>query len=140
MTDPIDDDIVTRDERDLFDEILEDVLAELPEHIHELLEEVPLVVEDYPGDAVLDETGIDDPSLLCGLHTGIPITERSVQHSGVLGNIIHIYREGILNVSANRHGHIHPKRLRNQIRITVLHEIGHHFGLDEDDLTELGYG
>jgi predicted Zn-dependent protease with MMP-like domain len=133
------DDLVTDDEREMFDELLDEVMSELPEPIHALLEEVPLVVEDYPDDAVLEEMGIEDPGELCGLHSGIPLTQRSVMQSGDLPETIHIYRDGILNQSTDRKGVVTPGRLKRQIRITVLHEIGHHFGLDEDELAKLGY-
>jgi predicted Zn-dependent protease with MMP-like domain len=130
---------ITDEERQLFDELLDEVMAALPPAIHQFLEEIPLVVEDYPSDAVLDEMGIDDPGELCGLHTGIPLTERSVTHSAQLPDMIYIYRDGILNQAIDDDGFIDEAQLLHQIRITVLHEIGHHFGLDEDDLRELGY-
>ena len=124
----------------LFDAMLESVLDELPKEIMELIEEVPLVVEDYPSDEVLEEMGVEDPGDLCGLHTGIPLTERSTSDSGVLGDMIHVYRDGILNLVAEQEQDIvRPEPLRKQIRITILHEVGHHFGLDEDDLRRLGY-
>ncbi|MEX2670725.1 MAG: metallopeptidase family protein [Phycisphaeraceae bacterium] len=132
--------VVTDEERMLFDAMFESVLDELPRRFHELIEEVPIVVEDYPGDEVLDELEIEDASELCGLHTGIPLTERSTSDSGVLGDVIHIYRDGILNLVAEKHQEVvKPETLRVEIRITVLHEIGHHFGLDEEDLRKLGY-
>lgn len=61
-------------------------------------------------------------------------------HSGTLPDVITIYREGILRASADRRGRISNDRLREQIRITILHELGHHHGMTEDDLEELGYG
>ena len=77
---------------------------------------------------------------LCGLYTGIPLTQRSIEHSGTLPDVVTIYREGILTAAADRHGRIRNDRLREEIRITILHELGHHHGLTEDDLRELGYG
>ena len=74
-----------------------------------------------------------EEELLCGLHSGTPLTERSLDQLDELPETIHLYREGIL---AHADGW---DRVREEIRITVLHEIGHHFGLDEDDLAELGY-
>ena len=130
---------VTAEERELFDALLDELIEPLPGWVHDKLEEIPLVVEDYPSDAILDEMGIEDPGDLCGLHSGIPLTERSVEHSGVVGDVIHLVREGVLNASADSRGRVSETRLRSEIRITVLHEIGHHFGLDEEALDALGY-
>jgi predicted Zn-dependent protease with MMP-like domain len=82
---------------------------------------------------------VSRPTDLCGLYTGIPITERSVEHSGTLPDVVTIYREGILDAARDRYGRVRGERLRREIRITLLHEIGHHHGLDEDELRELGY-
>jgi predicted Zn-dependent protease with MMP-like domain len=123
-----------------FDELLEEVLESLPPLIHELIEEVPLIVEDYPSDSVLEQTGVQRRWELCGLYTGIPLTERSVWQSGTLSDVVTIYREGILASAASRDGNIETERLRNEIRITILHELAHHHGLDEDELRKLGYG
>lgn len=137
---PSDEERVSDEERLLFDAMFESVLDEMPAEIHDLIAEVPLVVEDYPGPEVLEEMGVEDPGELCGLHSGIPLTERSTSDSGVLGDVIHIYRDGILTLVAEQTQEIvRPEPLREQIRITILHEIGHHFGLDEDHLRELGY-
>ena len=124
---------------DQFDLLLERVLDELPPHLLELIEEVPLVVEDHPGTQVLRHTGLR-PHELCGLYTGIPLTDRSVTHSGTLPDVITIYRLGIVTAATDRRGRVSGGRLLRQIRKTLLHEIGHHFGLDEDDLREYGYG
>jgi len=140
MNDSHHDSPVTADERELFDQILEEILSELPEQLLDKLDEIPLVVEDYPSDEVLDELDLDDGAYLCGLHTGIPLTDRGVEHSGTIPDMIHVYREGVLNLSIDEAGRIDEDVLRVQIRITVLHELGHHFGLDEDDLSALGYG
>ena len=126
--------------RDYFDTHLETVLAELPDGIHTLLEKVPLHVEDHPSDRVLREVGIRRRQNLCGLYTGIPLTEKSVDHSGTPPDVVTIYREGVMASACDERGHLSEEELRRQIKITVLHEIGHHHGLDEDDLAELGYG
>lgn len=130
---------MNRRDREQFDALLEQVLAELPDPLHELIERVPLVVEDYPSDAVADEFDLEYRDDLCGLHDGIPLTERSVLDSGHTPEQITLYREGIWSAASDEHGLTLLPELVRQIRITVLHEIGHHFGLDEDDLRELGY-
>lgn len=125
--------------RDYFDQQLELVLPQLPEAVHRLLDEVPLVVEDYPSPRQMRQLGIRHRRHLCGLYTGIPLTDRSVLHSGVPSDVIHIFREGILSMATNRRGRIDEDELRRQIRLTILHELGHHHGLSEDDLEALGY-
>ena len=127
-------------QRHRFDEQLEWVLKRLPPLIHELIEKVPLHVEDYPSDEVMNHLGVEYIDDLCGLFTGIPIGEKSVWHSGTLPDVVTIYREGILSASADDHGRIRTDRLREQIRITILHELAHYHGLTEDDLRRLGYG
>jgi predicted Zn-dependent protease with MMP-like domain len=126
--------------REYFDEHFDDVLAQMPDMVHQLLDKVTMYVEDYPSDSVMRRTSIQDRRQLCGLYTGIPLGDRSVQHSGVLSDAIHIYREGILFQASNRRGDVQPARLREEIRITVLHELGHHFGMNEQELHDLGYG
>jgi predicted Zn-dependent protease with MMP-like domain len=126
--------------RERFDEQLDWVLEQMPPMIHELLERVPLHVEDYPSEDVMEQTGVEYIDDLCGLYTGIPIGQKSVWHSGTLPDVVTIYREGILTAAADRSGRISTNRLREQIRITLLHEIGHHHGLSEEDLRQLGYG
>ena len=123
-----------------FDEQLEWVLGRLPPIVHELIEKVPLHVEDYPSDEVMDWLNVRHIDGLCGLYTGIPIGKKSVMHSGTLPDVVTIYREGILSAAADSRGRITLDRLRKEIRITVLHELAHHHGLTEDDLRKLGYG
>jgi predicted Zn-dependent protease with MMP-like domain len=122
-----------------FDDELEWVLERLPPMVHELIEKVPLHVEDHPSAEVMVKTGVRYRDQLCGLYTGIPLNKRSIQHSGTLPDVVTIYREGILEAARDARGRVRPGRLRRQIRITVLHELAHHHGLDEDELRELGY-
>lgn len=144
---------VTNAEREQFDRLLEEILADLPDELHLLLEEVPLIVEDEPSPPMVHRLarsrGVDPRKFgramkrqLCGLFTGIPLTERSVNHSGMLSDEIRLFRNGILIAAgfrrAGRNG-VADDAIREQIRVTLLHEIGHHFGLDEDDLAALGY-
>lgn len=131
-------------QRRVFDELLEALIDALPPNLQRVLEEIPVVVLDRPTNAMLRELGVpreeweEEATLLCGLHTGTMLTERSIEHSGDLPTDLHLFREGIVEAAG---GWSQPReRLREEIRITLLHEIGHHFGLDEDDLDRLGYG
>ena len=128
------------DLREYFDRHLEAVLAELPQRVHDLISEVPLHVEDHPPPEVLEELGVRRRSDLCGLYTGVSLDRRSTFDSARLPDVITIYREGILSLSTRFDGRLDEGELKHQIRVTVLHELGHHHGLDEDELHELGYG
>ncbi len=132
-------------QRELFDRTLDRIMADLPEQLHELLERVPLIVEDEPSDLLLEEMGLDrETTELCGLHWGIPLTERSVTSTAAMPDRMMLFRGPVIRlVTRSWTGRDLPRRRRElaeQVRITVLHEIGHHFGLDEDDLAALGYG
>jgi predicted Zn-dependent protease with MMP-like domain len=126
--------------RDRFDRQLEEVLAEMPPLVHELLEKIPLHVEDYPPRDVMEEKGISEPDELCGLFSGVAITEKSIEHSGQLPDVVTIYRLGIMAAARDEEGRISASALRDEIRTTLLHELAHFHGLNEDELEELGYG
>ena len=117
-----------------FDRLVELALAELPAKFAEFLEEVPVEVQNRPTRKQLKSVGLDEDHLLLGLYDGLPLTQRSVEHSGVRPAVIYIFKEDIEQASDSE------QELIEQVRTTVLHEIGHHFGMSEDDLDELGYG
>lgn len=125
--------------RERFDSLLEDVLDTLPPHLLRLIEEIPLIVEDHPSKEILEDMGLGPDDTLCGLHTGTAITERSVDQPAAPPDEIRIFREGIIETAGGWDQDHADQEVYEEIRITVLHEIGHHFGLDEDDLEELGY-
>jgi predicted Zn-dependent protease with MMP-like domain len=136
--------VIIRRERARFDELMERAVEELPPPLRQLLEEVPVIVIDRPSSAMLRSLGLDaasedDALSLCGLHTGRSITERSVVDDAVIPEDIHLFREGILDLAGGFEQLGGDDLVYEQIRITLLHEIGHHFGLDEDDLARLGY-
>jgi predicted Zn-dependent protease with MMP-like domain len=126
--------------RDIFDQQLERVLPELPQQVREFMENVPLVVEDYPSPEIMRRVGVRHRSALCGLYTGIPLIKRSINDWGVPSDVIHIFRQGILSQARSPSGDIDDEDLRTQIRFTILHEYGHHVGLSERNLRALGYG
>lgn len=138
---------MTDEQRTIFDEHVEVVIASLPPHVREVLDEVPVIVADRPDEQVLRELGlegqgVDDEQDLLGLHSGFALTERSIERTGELPSQIHIFREGVIRRSGGWPPNVTPRfrqRLERQIRITLLHEIGHQMGLDEDELSELGY-
>jgi len=135
------------EQRQQFDDLLDQIIELLPDQLQSKLEEVPVIVEDEPSALMLEQLGIRDGGLLCGLHWGISLPARSVEHSGALPDRIWLFRQPIMAVARWEAGSIEQASesddttaLARQIRITLLHEIGHHFGLDEQQLSELGYG
>jgi predicted Zn-dependent protease with MMP-like domain len=116
-----------------FQEVLRQALDDLPEPFRQALENVAIVVEEWPPDWLLDELGVPPEGTLYGFYHGIPMPERSVSLSGNLPDKISIYR-GPLQEDFPR-----AAELRRQIRVTLLHEIGHYFGMDEEELERLGY-
>ena len=105
-----------------FDDHVRAALDELPPHLAGALRNVAVVVEDE---------NPDDPDLF-GLYHGVPLTERG-DMSGVLPDKISIYRLPLEESFPD------PAELREEIRITVLHELAHYFGLDEGQIADLGY-
>jgi predicted Zn-dependent protease with MMP-like domain len=107
----------------LFEQVVERALASLPDELRRAIDNVQIVVAD---------ANPDDPELF-GLYTGIPLTERDSGYAGALPDVIEIYRVPL----EDEFGH-DPTLLEEEIRATVLHELGHHFGIDDDRLDELG--
>ena len=98
------------------------------------LEEVPLEIRPQATVEQRKKLGLKKAQLLLGLYDGLPLTRRSVEHSGVRPPVIYIF-QGDIELASDSEG-----QLVEQVRKTVLHEIGHHFGMSERDLDELGYG
>lgn len=126
-------------ERERFDRLLESVLKRLPPMVHDLLNDVPLHVEDYPSPKIMRALGVTRRDDLCGLYTGTALPQRSVDFPPVLPDVITIYREGITEAARDEDGQILAKNLKEEIRITILHELAHYHGIDEDELADLGY-
>lgn len=135
--------MITDWEARLFDEKFDGVWRALPPALHRRMDEVHVVIEDEPDPALLRSMGMDPgQDDLCGLHTGVALTERSIEAPGELPDQIMLFRGPILRLAQANvpgTGRDAVAELTRQIRITLLHEIGHHFGLDEDDLDRLGY-
>jgi len=74
------------------------------------------------------------------LFTGVALPEKSVQHSGMLPDVVTIYRLGIMEAARDKWGRLSAAALREEIRITLLHELAHFHGLNEEEIEDLGYG
>ncbi len=115
-----------------FYELVERALEGLPPELAELLDNVAIVVDDWPDPSSPLVAG-GEAETLYGLYEGVPLTERGSGYYGILPDKITIFR-GPLERD------FWQEELEEQIRITVVHEVAHHFGFDEDRLEELGWG
>ncbi len=131
---------MTDDDRDRFDAFVAAEIERLPARFAAVLDELHIIVLDEPDDGMLAEFGLsrDEADELCGLHTGTAFTERSIEDD-VLPTQIHLFRRGILATAQGWDDADGHRRVREEIRVTLLHEIGHQMGLEEDDLDRLGY-
>jgi predicted Zn-dependent protease with MMP-like domain len=111
-------------------------MADFEEHVRRAVESLPPDLRKAMSnvDVVVEDENPEDPDLF-GLYQGIPLVDRDSGYAGVLPDKIAIYRLPL----EEEFGH-DPDLLEEEIRVTVLHEIAHHFGLDEDRLDELGWG
>jgi predicted Zn-dependent protease with MMP-like domain len=121
--------VAERLQRRQFERLVERVVAMLPPGIMPLVNNVEIVIEDEPARDQLS----DESEELFGLYQGTPQTERGVSYGMTLPDKITIFRGPIERVSDSR------AELAHQIRVTIIHEIAHHFGIDEQRIADLGY-
>ena len=127
--------------RRLFDKQLEQVLAEMPPLVHQLLGASAALRRGLPFRRSDERNGSAiSRRFVRAVYRNTHRREKQYQHSGQLPDVVTIYREGIWSLAADDHGHVTPKQLRHDIRITILHELAHYHGLTEEELEDLGYG
>ena len=105
-----------------FEEMVATALDSLPAELGRLMSNVAVTVQNDPG-----------PPGLLGLYEGIPLTSRTTQYAGVLPDRITIYRQAICAICRTE------DEVAGEVRRTVIHEVAHHFGIDDDRLAELGW-
>ena len=109
---------------DAFESLVTDELDQLPDEMIDGLDNVVFVVEDRPEDGSLD---------LLGLYDGVALTERDTYGFGEMPDRIILYREPLLSICEDE------DELRDEIHVTLVHEIAHYYGIDDDRLHELGW-
>ena len=111
-----------------FEALVEQALAGLPEEWAELLDNVAVMVEEEPDPEDLEAMGMDPGEDLLGLYQGVPLDQRDTFYMGALPDRVILYRGPILRACDNRRDVI------REIRDTLVHELGHHFGMEEEDM------
>ncbi len=109
-----------------FEAAVSDALDQVPPELAELMDNVVVLVEERPPE--------HEPQDLLGLYEGTPLTERDGWYAGVLPDRISIFRGSILEMCSSR------DEVVEEVLVTVVHEIAHHFGIEDDRLHELGWG
>jgi predicted Zn-dependent protease with MMP-like domain len=118
--------------REIFERLVAEALEALPEYFRGKLDNVEVVVEDWPDRETMQRAGISHPSQLLGFYHGIPQTKRTHNYGLVLPDKISIYRQPILMRCRTL------EEVRQTVRRVVRHELAHHFGIDDHRLREIG--
>jgi predicted Zn-dependent protease with MMP-like domain len=118
-------------DRTLFEQLVEEAIAALPREFASKVDNVVIVVEDLPSADQLSRMGIEDPHTLLGLYEGIALTDRPLAYDGALPDKITLFRVPIEEMCRS------DKEVREQVRRTLIHELGHYFGMDEGRLRRI---
>lgn len=121
-------------DRAKFHALVAEAIDEIPEPFRDHLVNVEVVVEDEPGDALLREMGLDPRrDTIYGLYEGVPVDERPFEGAPLLPDRIAIYYRPLVRDFRT------PHAIRREIRNTIIHEVGHVFGLEDDEIEAEGY-
>lgn len=119
--------------RKVFARLVEEALASIPEPLRARMDNVGILIEEWPTREQLKEAGVDPDDQLFGLYEGTPLIERGILADPLLPDRISIFRGPLAEACDSE------EEIREEVRRTVIHEVAHHFGMDEDALAELGY-
>ncbi len=117
--------------QDAFSTWVAEALDELPALFREKLENVEILVEDFADQETLDALGVESRWMLLGLYSGIPLPQQSFFYAAIMPHRIYLYRRPILRAAGGGANAVRA------IRDVLLHEVGHHFGFDDEQLERL---
>lgn len=120
-------------EREEFEKVVEEVIESLPEIFREKLENLVIIVEDWPSNSDLKSLGLRSRDSLFGLYKGVPLTKRGALFGNFPPDCIVIFKKPLEKAFRDIND------MKREIAKTVMHEIAHHFGFDEEMLRKLGY-
>lgn len=119
--------------RQQFEALVIEALTSLPTYFQEKLDNVEILVDDWPTAGDMRRLGMPPGHLILGLYHGIPLTNRTSGYQLVTPDTITLYQGPIESVAGSK-----PEKIRAQVKHTVIHELAHHFGISDDRLRELG--
>jgi predicted Zn-dependent protease with MMP-like domain len=117
-----------------FEALVDRALKRLPRKFRERIANIAVVVEDWADDETLAEMGIEPPDTLYGLYRGVDLTRRDSSYGNVLPDVITIYQGPIVEDAADE------EDMAEIVRETVVHELGHYFGLDDETMHRIENG
>ncbi|MBI3597145.1 MAG: metallopeptidase family protein [Nitrospirae bacterium] len=120
-------------DRKSFEKLVQEALDRIPSEFQSAMKNVAVVIQDRPGPEAEEGADEEEEGGLYGLYQGIPLPDRTADDSGATPDIIFLYQKPLEENFPNR------KDLIREIEITVVHEIAHYFGFDEDALERYGY-
>jgi predicted Zn-dependent protease with MMP-like domain len=120
-------------DRKAFEVLLQDAIRELPREFREKLENVAIIVEDYPSQDLIEQMELDPEETLFGLYEGVPLTERGFFEQPIHPDRILIFQRAIEDECES------PEEIKDELKTTLVHEVAHFFGLSDEYLEELGY-
>jgi|SRR5581483_7135488 predicted Zn-dependent protease with MMP-like domain len=115
-----------------FEQIIDETIEALPAQFRERIENLAIVVEEFPDAWTMEAAGVSHRYDLLGFYHGIPLTGRTHDYGNVAPDKISLYRQPLMAHYRT------PESLRQGIRHTVLHELAHYFGIDDARLLEIG--
>lgn len=123
------------DEHDTFERVVQEVLSSLPRKFSSRIENLHIVVDDSPSATTLQKVGVRKGGMLLGLYEGVPLTRRGVDYgiAPVLPDRITLFRANLEAISRT------TEELKQNIRDTLIHELGHYYGMSEKQIREAGY-
>ena len=119
--------------KEAFDRIVERAIRRIPEEIRAHLNNMSISVQDRPSKELLEEMGMRPDDLLLGVYEGTPLSERTLFEPPLYPDVIFLFQEDLEEVCETL------EEIEREIEITVVHEVAHFLGMDEERLAELGY-
>ncbi len=120
--------------RSHFEKLVEHALERIPQRFRAAMDNVAILVQDWPDPRLVEEVTGDADEMLYGLFEGTPLPARRVEDSGELPAVIYLFRKPLMEDFPE------PGELEHEIEVTLVHEIAHFMGLDEDVVRAYGYG
>ena len=120
-------------ERKAFEKLIDEAIRDLPAEFREKLENVAVIVEDYPSEELVRQFDLSEDETLFGLYEGVPLTERAFFEQPMHPDRILIFQKAIEDECDS------PEEIKQELKTTLVHEVAHFFGIDDAYLEELGY-